>query len=84
MSQKKMIFIAIAAILVGAIAIGMVLLSGKSSKTKAPSGPKEITVWVVGDESAGFEGVISGFKKNTTYKDTQVVVSKFATYRDYE
>jgi ABC-type glycerol-3-phosphate transport system substrate-binding protein len=40
-------------------------------------------MWVVGDDSVGFDEIIKSFKKDA-YKDTNVTVTKFATYGDYE
>ncbi len=83
MSQKKIMFFVIAAILVISLGIGFSLLSGEK-KTGTTAGAKEITVWVVGDDRVGFDPIISEFKKNAQYKDTTVTVTKFATYADYE
>ncbi len=41
-------------------------------------------MWVVGDDTIGFDDIVKQFKTNETYKNTNVVVTKFATYGDYE
>lgn len=84
MSQKKIIFIIIVVVLCLGLGIGLMALSGKNTKNTGPKWPKELTVWVVGDDSAGFDPLITAFKKNPVYKDTTVSVSKFASYEDYE
>jgi ABC-type glycerol-3-phosphate transport system substrate-binding protein len=84
MSPKKIAFFALVAVVIVALGIGFTLLAGKSGKTSGPKGPKELTVWVVGDDTVGFDPLIAEFKKKDTYKDTNVIFSKFANYQDYE
>lgn len=85
LSKNKIIFFAVTGILLLAIIIGISLLgspSGKKSKTNAP---KELTVWVVGDETAGFSDIATGFKNRyPDYKNTEIKVTKFGNYVDYE
>ncbi|MFZ4461423.1 MAG: hypothetical protein ACOYN2_02535 [Patescibacteria group bacterium] len=83
MSQKKLFFFIGIAVLALAIGIGFTLMANSKSQQKGPKGPKEISMWVVGDDSTGFDDIIKAFKKDS-YKDTNVVVTKFATYGDYE
>lgn len=85
LSKNKIIFFAITGVVLLAIIIGISMLgssSGQKNKTKAP---KELTVWVVGDETAGFSDIITGFKNRyPDYKNTDVKVTKFGNYTDYE
>ena len=84
LSKNKIIFFSITGVLLLAIIIGISMLgsSAKNTKTKAP---KELTVWVVGDETSGFSDIITGFKNRyPDYKNTDVKVTKFGNYTDYE
>jgi len=84
MSPRKITFFAIAAALIVALGIGFSMLSTKKDPG-ANKGAKSITAWVVGDDSAGYEDIIKGFKTQyTQYKDTDVKIVKFANYNDYE
>jgi ABC-type glycerol-3-phosphate transport system substrate-binding protein len=83
MSQKKIIFFVVIAVLILALGIGFSVLS-KGKKTESTSSAQEITVWVVGDDRVGFADIVNDFKKIPEYKDTKVEITKFATYADYE
>ena len=84
LSKTKLIFFAVVGILLLAIVIGISML-GSTSKQVLTSAPKELTVWVVGDESAGFSDIITGFKtRYPDYKNTEIKVTKFGNYVDYE
>lgn len=84
MSQNKLIFFIVAGVLIVLAVIGVMSLSsgGSNSVIKAPS---SLSVWVVGDDSAGYSDIIAGFKKaNPSYATTDIQVTKFATEKDYE
>ncbi len=84
LSKTKLIFFAVTGIILLAIIIGISML-GSTSKQVLTSAPKELTVWVVGDESAGFSDIITGFKaRYPDYKNTEIKVTKFGNYVDYE
>ncbi len=85
LSKNKVIFFAVSGVLLLALIIGISMLgSGSPSKTKTTA-PKELTIWVVGDESAGFSDIITGFKNRyPDYKNTEIKVTKFGNYVDYE
>lgn len=83
-SKNKIAFIGIAAVLVIALLYGVSMLSSASNKPKTHA-PKELSVWVVGDETAGFSDIISGFKKRyPEYNGTDIKFTKFGNYADYE
>lgn len=84
MSQKKLIFFAVAAVLILVIGITLTVLSSKKKDT-GPKGPKELRVWIVEDDVGGYEDIIQSFKsENDRYKNTEVKMTKFASYADYE
>ncbi len=84
MSQKKLIFFAVIAVLVLGIGITLSVLSSQKKDT-GPKGPKELNVWVVEDDAGGYKDIVEAFKsQNDRYKDTDVKVTKFASYADYE
>jgi ABC-type glycerol-3-phosphate transport system substrate-binding protein len=61
------------------------MLGTSSSKKTTSKAPKELTVWVVGDESAGFSDIITGFKARfPDYKNMEIKVTKFGNYVDYQ
>lgn len=85
MSPKKIIVFIITGLVVLGLIIAFVIYSGPTTKTTGPKGPSELTVWVVGDDTAGFEPLIADFKKgNKAYADTKILFTKFASYQDYE
>ncbi len=84
LSKNKIIFFAVTGVMLLALIIGISLLGSAPSKIQTQA-PKELTVWVVGDESAGFSDIITGFKNRyPDYKNTDVKVTKFGNYVDYE
>lgn len=85
LSKNKIVFFAVTGVLVLALIIGISMLGSGSPKKTKTNAPKELTVWVVGDESAGFSDIITGFKNRyPEYKNTEVKVTKFGNYVDYE
>lgn len=85
MSPKKLTVFIVAGLLVLGLVIAFLMYSGSSKTDKGPKGPKELTVWVVGDDTVGFDPMIADFKKQkTAYKDTKIVFTKFSSYQDYE
>ncbi|MDP2103375.1 MAG: hypothetical protein Q8K26_00455, partial [Candidatus Gracilibacteria bacterium] len=61
LSKNKIVFFAV----IGVAAIGLLIgASMLSSSNKGPKTnvPKELSVWVVGDETSGFSDIITGFK----------------------
>ena len=85
MSPKKLIFFVIAGLMVAGLVITFLVISQTSKTEKWPKGPDELTVWVVGDDTVGFEPIITDFKKQKpTYQDTKITFTKFASYQDYE
>lgn len=84
MSKQKLAFIGIAIVLFIGILYGASSLSSSSSKPKVKA-PKELSIWVVGDETTGFSDIITGFKNRyPEYKNTEIKFTKFANYEDYE
>lgn len=83
MSPKKIAFFVLVAVIIVGLGIGLSMLS-KTKKTDGTKGPKELAVWVVGDDTAGFDDIVKSFKSQDAYKNTNVVFTKFATYGDYE
>ncbi|MDQ1344032.1 MAG: hypothetical protein QG650_752 [Patescibacteria group bacterium] len=84
MSKRKLIFFIVLAVIVLAIAIGFTILSNQKKDT-GPKGPKELRVWVVGDDVAGYDDIVKNFKsKHDRYKNTEVRITKFANFSDYE
>lgn len=52
---------------------------------KWPTWPTELSVWVVGDDTAGFEPLVADFQsQKPMYANTKIVFTKFASYQDYE
>lgn len=85
LSKNKIIFFAVTGVVVLALIIGISMLGSSSAKKTQTKAPKELTVWVVGDESAGFSDIITGFKNRyPDYKNMEVKVTKFGNYADYE
>lgn len=85
LSKSKLIFFAVTGVLILAIIIGISMLGSSSTKKPGTSAPKELTIWVVGDETAGFSDIITGFKNRyPEYKNMDVKVTKFGNYVDYE
>ena len=85
LSKNKIIFFALTGVIVLSIVIGISMLGSKPAKNTASKAPKELTVWVVGDETAGFSDIITGFKNRyPNYKNTDVKITKFGNYVDYE
>jgi ABC-type glycerol-3-phosphate transport system substrate-binding protein len=83
MSPKKLILIAVAVITLLSLIIGFFYLKSSSKKSSwNPTGV--VSVWVVGDDSAGFWPLITEFKKQPGNKELDVVVTKFASYKEYE
>ncbi len=85
LSKNKLIFFGVTGVLVLALIIGISMLGSGSTKKTVSNAPKELTVWVVGDETAGFSDIITGFKNRyPDYKNTEIKVTKFGNYTDYE
>lgn len=87
LSPRKKAFLVIGVLLVLLVVYGLIKFSGASSSdgTKKAAGPKELNVWVVGDETAGFSDIITDFKKKSPqYANTEVKFTKFGSYKDYE
>ncbi|HBB26884.1 TPA: hypothetical protein DCZ36_00105, partial [Candidatus Gracilibacteria bacterium] len=85
LSKNKIVFFAVTGVVLLALIIGISMLGSSSSKKPQTKAPSELTVWVVGDESAGFSDIITGFKNRyPDYKNTDVKVTKFGNYVDYE
>lgn len=85
LSKNKIVFFAVTGVVLLAIIIGISMLGSSSSKKPQTNSPKELTVWVVGDETSGFSDIITGFKNRyPDYKNTDVKVTKFGNYVDYE
>lgn len=85
LSKNKIVFFAVTGVVLLAIIIGISMLGSSSSKKPQINSPKELTVWVVGDETSGFSDIITGFKNRyPDYKNTDVKVTKFGNYVDYE
>lgn len=84
LSKNKIIFFAVVGVAVIGLLIGASMLSS-SSKDPQTNATKELTVWVVGDETAGFSDIITGFKNRyPEYKNMDVKFTKFGNYADYE
>lgn len=84
LSKNKIIFFAILGVVVIGLLIGASMLSS-SNKWPKTNTPKELSVWVVGDETAGFSDIITGFKNRyPEYKNMDVKFTKFGNYADYE
>lgn len=85
-SKNKIIFFVGGAVLLLVLIIGFSMISspGGSKKPKIIA-PKELSVWVVGDETAWFSDIVTGFKKRyPEYGSTDVKFTKFGNYADYE
>ena len=84
LSKNKIIFFAITGVVLLGIIVGIGML-GSATPTTKNKAPKELTVWVVGDESVGFSDIITGFKaRYPDYATMEVKVTKFGNYADYE
>lgn len=84
LSKNKIIFFAVLGVAVIGLLIGASMLSSSSKEPKTNT-PKELSVWVVGDETAGFSDIITGFKNRyPEYKNMDVKFTKFGNYTDYE
>ncbi len=60
------------------------LIPRSTSSTKA-NAPKGLTIWEVGDETSGYSSIITGFQSRyPEYKNLDIKVTMFATYRDYQ
>ena len=87
LSPRKKAFIIIGIFAVLLLIYGGIKLAGSSAASTDPKkvGPKELSVWVVGDETAGYSDIITDFKaKNQAYAGTDIKFTKFASYADYE
>ncbi len=85
MSPKKLIFFVVVGLIVAGLVITFLVISQNTKTEKWPRGPEKLTVWVVGDDTVGFEPIIADFKKQkTAYQDTNIIFTKFASYQDYE
>lgn len=85
LSKNKIIFFAVTGIVLLSIIIGISLLGSSNTKKTNSNITKELTIWVVGDETAGFSEIITGFKaRYPDYKNTEIKVTKFGNYADYE
>lgn len=84
MSPRKIIFFALIAVAVLGAGIAFSILSSKDDKS-GQKGPKELRVWVVGDDVAGYDDIVKDFKsKYDRYKNTEIRITKFANFADYE
>lgn len=85
LSKNKIIFFSIVGVVVLFLIVGVSLLNSATPAKNLLDIPKELTVWVVGDETAGFSDIIAGFKtRYPEYKNMEIKVTKFGNYRDYE
>ena len=85
LSKNKIIFFVVTGVVLFALIVGISLLGSSSSDTPKTKAPKELSIWVVGDETAGFSDIITGFKNRyPTYKNTDIKVTKFGNYADYQ
>lgn len=85
LSKNKIIFFAVSGVLLLALIVGISMLGSPSTTKTKTTAPKELTIWVVGDESAGFSDIITGFKNRyPDYKNTDIKVTKFGNYTDYQ
>ena len=87
MKKNKIIFFAVVAVIIFVMFVTIaVLVHIKPKDTKkGASATDAISVWIVGDETAGFSDIISAFKKkNPTYKKAEIAITSFASYEDYE
>lgn len=85
LSKNKLIFFAVTGVLLLVLIIGISMLGSSPAKKTRTNAPKELTVWVVGDETSGFSDIITGFKNRyPDYKNTEIKVTKFGNYTDYE
>lgn len=85
LSKNKIIFFSVTGVVLFSLIIGISMLGSWSAKKSQSKAPKELTVWVVGDETSGFSDIITGFKNRyPDYKDTDVKVTKFGNFVDYE
>lgn len=84
MSPRKIIFFALIAVAVLGAGIAFSILSSQDGKA-GQKGPKELRVWVVGDDVAGYDDIVKDFKsKYDRYKNTEIRITKFANFADYE
>ncbi|MDD2487035.1 MAG: ABC transporter substrate-binding protein [Candidatus Gracilibacteria bacterium] len=84
MSKNKIIFAIIGLVSVVLLLIGISALGSKPTVVK-DTGPKDFSVWVVGDETAGYSDIITGFKERfPQYNKKNIKFTKFASYEDYE
>lgn len=62
------------------------MLNSGSDKPAVPKqSSKDLSVWLVGDDTSGFNDMASDFKKEfPAYKDVTVSFAKFGSYEDYE
>lgn len=75
MSQKKIIFFAIIATIIIAIATTMIYIS-KQSKSKI-SGPSTLKIWITEGTSDSYDSLIEGFKKYAPeYNNTEFIIEK--------
>lgn len=86
LSKNKIIFFVIIWILwIGILYGAWKLWKTDTEKTNVP---KELKVWILENDSHGYDGVIEAFKKaNPEYKNTKIVIENqwnYSTYAEYE
>ncbi|MDD2516538.1 MAG: ABC transporter substrate-binding protein [Candidatus Gracilibacteria bacterium] len=81
LTRKNIFFVIIGILLVGVIYLAY---SINQPNPNAKSS-KEFNVWVVGDDTAGFDDIAKGFKaKYKEYANYNIKFTKFSSYEDYE
>ncbi len=85
LSPRKKVFLVLGAVVLVLVIFGLTKLNSSVEKKPTTKSAKELNVWVVRDETAGYSDIIADFKKqNSAYAATEIKVTKFGSYSDYE
>lgn len=85
MSPRKTIFLVAIIIAIISIALGWYAIKAYTSKNKTPLVGGRIDMWIVGENSAGYDEIIARFKQvRPQFANTEIVITKFLSQADYE
>lgn len=85
MSPRKTIFLVAIIIAIISIALGWYAIKAYTSKNKTPLVGGRIDMWIVGENSAGYDEIIARFKQvRPQFANTDIVITKFLSQADYE
>lgn len=85
MSKNKIIFAILWWVLLILLLIWVSALNWWTKKPTKSSWSSNLSIWVVGDETAWYSSIISGFKQRyPEYAKANIKFTKFSSYEDYE